>query len=341
MRRVTLRDVARRAGVDTSTASRALSESASQVLNERTVARVVQAAEDLGYRPNALARGLRTNRTATIGMLVPDLANPLFWPIVQGIEDELVRSGYTLILANTDNDPNREQRATNSLLELQIDGIIIATRRLDHDGTEVIHEKSIPHLYVVNRPHKDVPFVVTDEKRGVDAVIEHLVGLGHRRIAHIAGPQWLSPGKARHDCYRRAVRRHELELDPKIVAIADAFTLEAGAKACHSLLTAGGDFTAIFAANDLIAVGCLETLKAEGLAVPGDVSLAGFNDMPLVDKLDPALTTVHVPHHEMGVTAARVLLSLIEGSANATPKVLVAPDLIIRSSTAKPPGRRK
>ena len=154
MAQVTLRDVAAKAGVDSSTASRALNEETSHLLSDDTVARVAKAAEELGYRPNAIARSLRTNRTMTVGILVPDVENPLFPPIVRGMEDELARSGYTVLLANTDNDPEHERAVAQSMLARQIDGLAIASARLDHEGLDWLDPHTIP-LVFVNRMETD------------------------------------------------------------------------------------------------------------------------------------------------------------------------------------------
>ena len=339
MHRVTLRDVASRAGVDPSTASRALSEANRHLLSAETVERLLQAAQDLEYRPNPLARGLRTSQTHTIGMLVPDLTDPFFPPIVRGIEDELGRSGYTLILANTDNDAAREGAVTASMLARQIDGLIVATARLDVASPVWADKESTP-LVLVNQwePDHDVPWVIPGDRNGVRDVMDHLVGLGHRRIAHVSGPKKLSTGKSRYDAYRNEFRRLRLGQHTQLVTVATQFSIEAGAKACRELLDRGVDFTAIFAANDLVAIGCLETLSEAGVNVPAEVSLVGFNDMLLVDKLNPALTTVHVPKYEMGVTAARLLLDGINETGGSERHVSLPLHVVVRDWTAPAPS---
>ena len=339
MHHVTLRDVASRASVDPSTASRALSDANRHLLSAETVARVLRAAQDLEYRPNPLARGLRTNQTHTVGMLVPDLTNPFFPPIVRGIEEELRRSGYTLILATTDNDAAHEDTVTSSMLARQIDGLIVATARPDVASPEWADKQSTP-LVLVNRsePDHDFPWVIPDDRNGVRDVMDHLVGLGHRRIGHVSGPKMLSTTKSRYDAYRNELRRLRLGQDKQLVAFATRFSIEAGAKACRELIDRDVDFTAIFAADDLVAIGCLEILSEAGLRVPGDVSLVGFNDMFLVNKLNPALTTVHVPKYEMGVTAARLLLDGINDTEDAERHVSLPLRMVVRDSTAPPPS---
>ena len=337
MAQVTLRDVAAKAGVDSSTASRALNEETSHLLSDDTVARVAKAAEELGYRPNAIARSLRTNRTMTVGILVPDVENPLFPPIVRGMEDELARSGYTVLLANTDNDPEHERAVAQSMLARQIDGLAIASARLDHEGLDWLDPHTIP-LVFVNRmeTEHDVPWVIPDDAVGVAALMEHLFDLGHTKIAQVSGPQRLSTSRARYDGYKRELRRRGIKFDKNRVVFADAFSIVGGAKACRELLDRDVEFTAVFAGNDLIAIGCLDTLRDDGLKVPEDVSLAGYNDLLLVDKLNPSLTTVRVPKYEMGVTAARLLLARMRGDDEIDGHVKLEPQLIVRQSTGPP-----
>ena len=340
MAAVTLRDVAAEAGVDTSTASRALSAANQHLLSTETVTRVLETAEKLNYRPNTIARGLRTNRTQTVGMLVPDLTNPFFPPIVRGIEDELGRSGYTLILANTENDAAHERAVSASMLARQIDGLIVASARLDIASPEWAGRDS-PPLVLVDRwePDHDYPYVISDDRMGTRQAIDHLVGLGHEVIAHIAGPKELPTGRIRYEAYRRELRRQKLRQSKDQVVFAEGFSIQAGAKACQELLDRGVEFTAIFAANDLVAIGCLDALAEAGVEVPTDVSIVGFNDMLLVDKVSPPLTTVHVPKYEMGVTAARLLVNRLKGEKSDERHVTLPVHLVVRSSTG-PSSRR-
>ena len=203
MPKPTMSDVARTAGVDVSTVSRALNERTASMLRPETVERVLAAATELGYRPNALARGLRTQRSHTIGMLIPDLTNPFFPPIVRGLEDVLGSSGYTLILANTDNDPRREEVGLHSLVGRQVDGLLLATSHLDQRGLDAARVGDLPVVLVNRRGADDsVPAAVPDDDAGVAMVVDHLVELGHTAIAHVAGPQDTSTGRTRAEAFR-------------------------------------------------------------------------------------------------------------------------------------------
>lgn len=339
MAKPTMKDVAARAGVDTSTVSRALNEHTRDMLSADTVDRVLAAAEELGYRPNVLARGLRTQRSGLVGMVVPDLTNPFFPPIVRGLEDTLGAENITLIVVNTDNDADRERSSLQSLVGRQVDGLVLATSHIDYREPDV---EMLPHglpLVLVNRrsPNVDVSFVVPDDDAAVHEVVEYLVQLGHTRLAHLAGPQAVSTGKARLAAFMDACRRFGIEAPA--VETTGAFVADEGTAACQRLLEAAPDVTAIFAANDLIAVGALRALRGSGRVVPDDVSLVGYNDMPLVDLIDPPLTTVAVPQVEMGRTAGRLLLAQLDPDVVDEDRlrgIILPSRLVVRRSTAAP-----
>jgi LacI family transcriptional regulator len=335
---VTLRDVAREAGVHPGTVSRALNPATEALVNEDTVRRVRAAAARLGYRPNPMARGLKTNRSYTVGVLVPDIQNPLFPPIIRGIDDRLAAAGYTPLIANTENDPERERQDFEALRARQVDGFITATARLDHELLDAVVAFGAP-LVLVNRRVEDggLPAAVADDRDGARQAVAHLVALGHRRIAHVAGPQELSTGRGRLEGFQAAMAEAGLEVDPALVRFAGAFTEPEGARVCEELLASGADFTALVAGNDLVALGCYDVLERRGLVCPRDLSVVGFNDMPFADRFHPPLTTVHIPHYELGTAAADLLLERLADPA-APPRTLeVETRLVVRGSTA-PPG---
>jgi LacI family transcriptional regulator len=334
---VTIREVARLAEVHPGTVSRALNEQTRGLVNQETAERVLRAAEQLGYQANPIARGLRTNRSFTVGVLIPDLTNPLFPPIMRGIEDRLGDAGYTLLIVNTDNDPARERSQMAAMRARQVDGFIAATARLDR---EVLAEASTggAPMVLVNRSLEDgsVPAVTVDDRHGIALAIDHVVGLGHTAIGHVAGPQNLSTGHRRYLGYLEAMARHELPAPAVQVTFADAFTEAAGARSCRELMERIEDVTAIVAANDRLAIGCYDALEELGLGCPNDVSITGFNDMPFVDRLRPALTTVRVPQREIGSMAAEMLLKQLGDQDGMVGEVLLEPTFIVRQSTAPP-----
>ncbi len=332
----TLRDVARVAGVHPGTVSRALNPQTRGLVNERTARRVLDAAQELGYRPNPIARGLRTNRSNTIGVLVPDLMNPLFAAVVRGIEDGLREAGYTPLIANTDNDAERERVAYEAMSARQVDGFIAATARRDHWLLADQVRAGVKVVLVNRRVDSDaLPAVTGDDHEGIRLAVEHLAGLGHRRIAHLAGSQALYTGWTRHQGFLDAMESRGLELDPDLIVFSEAFTEREGARCCAELLARRRDFTAIVAGNDLLALGCYDALERHGLRCPDDVSVVGYNDMPFVDRFRPPLTTVRVPHYELGATAAELMLEQLR-VADAPPRqLLLAPELVVRGSTAR------
>jgi LacI family transcriptional regulator len=337
----TLRDVAEVAGVHAATASRALNPETRRLVNAETARRVLRAAESLGYQPNPIARSLKTAKSRTIGIVIPDLTNPLFPPIVRGIEDVLGPAGYSALLVNTDNDAEREKSLVGSLRSRQVEGFIVATARLDHPLLAQLHAQGVKMILVNRRAEGvDVPSITPDDATGVGLAVKHLVDLGHRRIVHLAGPQTTSTGVIRARAFRSALRDHGLDDDPSLIVSCEYWTEDEGARALREVLDSGADFTAVVAGNDLIALGCYDVFAERAISCPADISVVGFNDMPFLDKLQPPLTSVGVPHHQVGVEAARMLLESFNEPERPPRSVLLPLSLIVRGSTAGPAGRR-
>ena len=331
-RRPTLDDVARAAGVHKATASRALNPETRNQVKFETARRIAVAARRLGYVPNTLARGLRTSRSTAVGVLVPDLMNPLFPPIVRGIQDRLDTHGYTALLVNTDNDEARERAQFAELASRRVDGFIVATARREHPLLAEAAELGTA-LVTVNRTVDlpGTPAVVSDDADGMAQAVAHLRRLGHTRLAHLAGPQSVSTGAVR-------MRAFQQEAGPSRGAVVECtgYTEPAGRAAARQLLDAYPETTAIVAGNDLIALGALAELAAQGRSCPRDVSVVGFNDMPFADRFRPPLTTVRVPHHEMGMQAAQLLVELLTQPQAVARTVVLPARLVIRGSTAPP-----
>jgi LacI family transcriptional regulator len=337
---VTLRDVAARAGVHPATASRALNPETRLLVREDTARRVVQAAEFLGYRPNPVARSLRTRRSNTIGVLIPDLNNPLFPPIVRGIEDRLAAAGYVALLGNTDGDTERERIIFEQMRARHVDGLVLATAHLNDPLLAESARAELP-VVLMNRLAHDhsLPSVSVDNERGVQLAVGHLAGLGHTRIAHIAGPQEVSTGLARYRGFVAAMEADGLRPDPGLVIVAKAFSVEEGLRCARVLLERGrrpgdGGCSAVVAANDMLALGCYAAMEEAGLSCPEDLSVVGFNDMPFIDRLRPPLTTIRFPHYQVGSEAAQLLLERIAGRGGPVKILFLAPELVVRGSTA-------
>ena len=296
-----------------------------------------------------MARSLRTRRSNTIGVLIPDLNNPLFPPIVRGIEDRLAAAGYVALLGNTDGDAERERIVFERMRARHVDGFVLATARLNDPVLAEAARADLP-VVLMNRLAHDysLPSVSVDNERGVRLAVEHLAGLGHRRIAHIAGPQEVSTGLARYRGFIAAMEAGGLPVDPGLVEVARAFSVEEGLRCARLLLergpvVAGGPATAVVAANDMLALGGYAALDEAGLRCPEDLSVVGFNDMPFIDRLRPPLTTIRFPHYQVGKEAAQLLLERIAGHSGPIKILFLAPELVIRGSTASggPAGRRE
>jgi LacI family transcriptional regulator len=336
----TLRDVAALAGVHPATASRALNPDTRAMTSADTAERVLSAARQLGYRPNAVARSLRTARSSSVGVVVPDLTNPLFPPIVRGIEATLAPHGYALLIVNTDNDLAHEQQLVDSLRDRSIDGLILATARLSHPLLETLAGGDLP-VVLVNRRQEGLPLpsVIPDDAAGIALAVGHLAGLGHRRIAHLAGPQDTSTGVTRLRAFRAAAVERGIGVPDGLIRPCAAWSEAEGARALGELLDSGLPFSAVIAGNDMLAMGCYDVLGERGISCPDEISVVGFNDVPFVDKLRPALTTVRIPQHDLGAEAARLLLGQMRHLRHEEQSVLMPVRLTVRGSSG-PPGAR-
>ncbi|VCU69691.1 HTH-type transcriptional repressor CytR [Pigmentiphaga humi] len=330
----TLDDIALHAQVHKTTASRALDPARRHMISPEVVRRVEAAARALNYRVNRAASALRTGRSGTVGVLLPDITNPVFPPILRGIEQALAAEGFFVMVADTGHEQSPDE-AADRMLAQRVEGLIVATsslrdplvRRLSQDQAKVV---------LVNRRDEDglLPSVVSDDILGMKLAVDHLVAQGHRRIAHLSGPLGLSTGALRKAGFEQALAAHGLQAAGH--AECTAYSFEAGEDGARRLLDAGASFSAVVAANDLLALGAIQALQAQGRCVPDDVSVVGHNDMPLMDRVFPALTTVRILHYEMGYRAARLLLDSLRGVPGTTSTVVLRPELVVRGSSAPP-----
>jgi LacI family transcriptional regulator len=337
--RPTIKDVAEKCGVHPSTVSRALSGAMSHLVAPDVAKRIRAAAAALGYQVNVTAAGLRTGRSGLIGVLAPDIADPGFPPVLSGVTETLGAQGYATIVVDVGPDGARQQELVDKLIARGVDGLVLATVTLDDPVVGHCLAASIP-VVLVNRTDRGrkLSAVVTDDEAGTRLAVEHLVGLGHRRIGHIAGPQQVSTGALRRAGFKAAATEAGLPAPGVMIETARIYTRDEGRLAALRLLDRTTAPTAIVAANDLLALGIYDALLMRGLRCPADVSVVGHNDMPYVDMLSPPLTTVRIAQRSIGNQAARLLLGQIADPAARHERIMLEPGLIVRRSTAPPRG---
>ena len=336
-KRVTLKDIAKLTGVHVSTVSRALDPNRATPITEDVVEKVQGAAKQLGYRPNRAAYSLRTNKTMTIGIMIPDITNTLFPPIVRGIESVMEPEGYASILVNTDSQRGREVALLGTLQERGVDGII-HTAALRNEPSIIEAAASGMPIVTLNRKvdGTDIPYIINDEDAGIAAVLDHLLDYGHTRIAHLAGPAELSTGTLRRNAFLAAAREKGLDASTLPICEAARFDEQEGERCAYQILDNAPNTTAILCANDRLALGTLRAIQNRGLRCPDDISVTGFNDMPLLDLIPPGLTTVRILQFEAGQTAARHLLSLLRGNRDDVPLETILPvKLVTRVSVLR------
>jgi DNA-binding LacI/PurR family transcriptional regulator len=327
----TIIDVARRAGVSKSVVSRVLT--GAPMVSSESRAAVMAAAAELDYRPNAVARSLARRRSYHVGVMVSDLHNLFFAEILDGISNVAAAVDYRMLIATGNRDPAAEAEALGSLLELRSDGVIMLGPRLDA-ATLGRAGREVP-LALVGSVHRlpGVDSVADDDLLGARLAVEHLAGLGHRRIAHVDGGQGAGAAERRSG-YAGTMRR--LGLESEVLVARGDFTEEGGYEGGSRLLRADRPPTAIFASNDMAAIGVLEAADEAGLLVPRDLSLVGYDNNALAALRHIALTTVHQPRREIGEMAMRALLRRVERPGSRARRAVLQPHLVVRSTTAPP-----
>lgn len=334
-RSVRLDDVAAAAGVHTSTVSRVLNNEADHRVSTETRERVLIAAKELNYHANAMARGLRTSRTHTLGIAVPQLDNPVFAQIIIGATAAAHSRGYDLLVSLVEDVSGEsgvyERLAHNN----RVDGLMVSTLEKDEVLVETLKRASVPYV-IVNRKIRGVANCVAyDSFAAAKESTEYLLSLGHRRIGHLAGRLTGYNGTKRLAGYYAALNAAGIESDPQMVAEA-GYTLEGGVRAVRSLLACKPRPTALLAATVLSAAGALKALYAAGIIVPDDMSVMSIHDVQIAEMLHPPLTTMRLPLQEMGRVATLGLVDLIEGKATVVSKLMRPEGLLIRASTAPP-----
>jgi LacI family transcriptional regulator len=331
-KRITIAQVAAVAGVSMMTVSRAMN--GREGITEETRQRIVKIASELGYRPSHLARGLVTHQTATLGLIMPDVANPFFSQIARSAEEVAYKNNYNLFLMNTGEDAEREKKAIDSLIEKEIDGILLCSSRLNQNEMIPFLEM-LPAAVLVNReldlPEMKVASLNVNDCRGTRISLNYLIEHGRNNIALLAGPSFSVSGQRRLEGYKMGLREHSLPFVPDYVVHCDP-TTQGGETATLQLLKKFPAVDAVIAFNDLAAVGVLRACQQAGKKVPADIAVIGADDIPLAALTSPSLTTLHVDLSAIGEQAMYSLLRLIDSPAEPPQKIIFEPELLLRQS---------
>ncbi|MGH7775736.1 MAG: LacI family DNA-binding transcriptional regulator [Candidatus Dormibacterales bacterium] len=334
---ITLKELAARAGVHPSTVSRIANNDPRLRVSPATRARVEALLRETEYLPDAVARSLRMRQTFVLAMIIPDITNPLFANIFRGIEDVANQRGYGVILGNTAGSRERELAHLRGLQARRVDGIMLASVYLRDPSVRWLRKHRVRHVLVNRYSDERDPFVGADDVAGGLVATRHLIELGHRRIAHLSGTAQVSTAVLRRQGYEAALAEAGIAPDPDLV-VESGYLEETGREAMDRLLSLARPPTAVFAVNDMAAIGAHGLAKERGLRIPEDVAIVGYNDVPLASRLSPPLTTLRVPVREFGRLSAAMLIEEIEGGREVRRRVVMEPQLVVRGSSVAASG---
>ena len=326
-----IREVAKKAGVSVATVSRVLNHPES--VSPKTTEQVLMVIKELQFTPNGLARSLALSRSNTIALLVPNILNPLYPQIAKGVEDVTHQKGYNILLCNTEDSHIREAEYIDMLLEKRVDGFILTASQLPHEELKKISEAKIPLVLIDNNENHQENIVYTDYILGGYLATQHLIEIGYKKIAHITGPLRLKENNDKYLGYLKALGENDIAPIEQLVINGDN-EVEGGYIAAKKLISLPNPPDAIFAANDLMAIGAIDAIKAEGYKIPKDIAVVGFDDIRMASLIEPKLTTVSQPVYKMGLIAARILFDCIENNddINYQQKIYIQPKLMVRKS---------
>ena len=336
---VSINDIAKYARVSKSTVSRILNDKGK--FSKDTIDKVLQVVKKLNYSPSMVARSLRNRRTKTVGLLLPNIANPFFPAILKGVECVASENGYVVVLCDSDERKEKESLYFQIFENRWVDGIIFSGITGDEEEQKyirTIHEKGTP-VVLIDREIEGyfTNVVMIDNKRAAFDATTHLLELGHKKIGHIAGLQNIKVFVKRLEGYKEALAEYGIDFDPTLMEEGD-LSIESGSCAVRQLLKKKVTFTAIFAGTDLMAIGCIKELQKNGLRVPQDVSIVGFDNISLASLVTPSLTTVAQPTYEIGAEAMNLLIKSIEKKGALKNKIILPTELVIRESAGPPKG---
>ena len=332
-RHTTIKDIAKAAGVSTATVSMIINKKDKNI-SQPTREKVLRIAKEINYIPNSMARSLVTSQTKTLGLVLPDIVNPFFPEIARGAEDRAREAGYSIIICNTDDNVDQENKYIQMLSEKMVDGIILthsANRNNEMTGLET---SRIP-IILIDRDY-DSPNVLgkvlVDNSKASRNGVNYLVGRGYRRIAYIAGPLNTGTARDRLDGYRIALTENGIDYDENLVRVGE-YRSKWGYEAAEDLLDSGLDFQAIFCGNDAIAIGAMKKLRERGISVPDDIAIMGFDDIYIASMVDPELTTIKQPNYSMGYEAVNMMIDSIQGNKIGNKNLILDTELVVRKSS--------
>lgn len=330
---MSIREVARRAGVSTATVSRTLNSP--EKVSKETAARVHEAVTALRYVPNTHARSLVSGRSRILGLIISDIANPFFPQLVKAFEERAMEFGHEVLVTNTNYDATRMALCVRRMLERQVDGVAIMTSEMDPELTEQLTHRDVPVVFLdFGKVTERTSNIRIDYESGIQAAVEHLAELGHRRVGFISGPMSLKSARLRRQAFLRGLRDFGMRLDNTLV-VEGNHRIDGGEGAMRELLGKRNAPTAVLTSNDLSAVGALRAVDAAGLNVPADISIIGFDDIALAAFTHPPLTTVRISLAELGRTAFDSLLRVISGESQHGEEYRVGTCLVVRESTGR------
>ncbi len=335
MNRITIKDVANLAGVSKTTVSHVLNQT--RFVQEETRQRVLKAVEELGYRPSSIARSLVSKRTKTIGLLISDVGNPFYPDVILGVEEVALANDYSIFLCNTNYDLRRALKYIHTIIDKSVDGVLFMSSSMTLEMVEEVTKHQI-HAVVLDwgamNLEEMASTITINFEVGIQQAIQHLVEIGHRYIAHVSGPLNLWTAQVRRDAFLRALQKFGLDWENAVVIEGD-LRIEGGRKALDELMKLDPRPTAVFTANDLMALGLIWSARNYQLNLPADLSVVGLDDIDLSSKVTPPLSTVAMPRNEIGKMAMKMLLELIEaGDSGSKQKVMVDTAFVLRQSTA-------
>jgi len=330
--RVTIREVARQAGVSISTASRALNQKGDIAPARRTS--IVEIARKLGYTPSAVARALVSGRTRTLGAVITDNASPVYAQALRGVQDVATQAGFGVLFCNSADSQEQALQCLAMLRSKQVDGVLIAPVQTDRRDVEQLEQDGVPFVFLLRHfpEYRHMDYVVTDNVAGGRLLADHLLDLGHTRIGHIAGPPHTSTAQGRLAGYRQALAARGIAVAQDLIVHAP-YSVAGGCEAAHRLLNRTDRPSAIFAATDLQAVGVFRAAQQYGLRIPEDVALAGGDDIELAEFLRVPLTTFRQPAREIGALATEILVAKLTGNQPEARQVVIKPELVVRQSS--------